>query len=77
MDRALAKRWLAGHAAAGQRALEVMRAEGPPTSEVSFARSMELLDLAPSDDPFRERDAAQARAAWVKLRAWAASRVDR
>jgi hypothetical protein len=74
MDRGLAKRWLAGHIAAERRAREVMRAEGPPTPAIAFEQSMELLDLAPAEDPFRERDVAHARAAWAKLRAWAASR---
>jgi hypothetical protein len=75
MDPALAKRWLAGHQAAERRALQVMRDEGAASPEVSFARSMELLDLAPEDDGFRERDAAQVRAVWAKLRSWAASRA--
>jgi len=77
MDRLLAKRWLAGHAAAEQRALEVVRAEGPASPNDAFVRSMELLDLAASEDPFRETDVAPARAAWVKLRAWAARRAGR
>lgn len=77
MDKALARRWAAGHAAAHARALEVMRAEGPRSPEDSFARSMELVDLAPEHDEFRERDVAPARAAWVKLKAWAASRAKR
>jgi hypothetical protein len=38
---------------------------------------MELVDLAPADDAFREADAAQARTAWVKLVAWVASRDSR
>ena len=77
MDRTLAKRWMAGHAAASRRAFEVMREEGPPSAEVAFQRSMELLDLAQAEDPFRERDVAQARAIWIKLRKWAASRANR
>lgn len=69
MDPALAKRWLAGHQAAERRALQVMRDEGAASPEVSFARSMELLDLAPpGDDGFRDREAAHARAAWAKQR---------
>jgi hypothetical protein len=68
---------MAGHAAANRRAFEVMREEGPPVADVAFQRSMELLDLAPAGDPFRERDVAQARAIWIKLRKWAASRASR
>jgi hypothetical protein len=72
IDPALAKRWLAGHQAAGRRALQVMPDEGAASPKVSFARSMELLDLAPTeDDGFRDREATHARAAWAKLRAWA------
>ena len=75
MDRALVKRWVAGHVAARQRALQVMREEGPLPPDVSFAQSMELADLASDiDDSFREQEVAHARAAWAKLRAWAASR---
>jgi len=77
VDRTLAKRWMAGHVAASQRAFAVMREEGPPSAEVAFQRSMELLDLAPAEDPFRERDVAQARSIWIKLRKWAASRANR
>ena len=77
VDRALAKRWLAGHQAAERRVLEVMARDGAPPPDESFARAMELLDLAPANDPFREADAAQARAAWAKLVAWAASRDSR
>jgi hypothetical protein len=68
---------MAGHVAASQRAFDVMREEGPPSAEVAFQRSMELLDLAPAEDPFRERDVAQARSIWIKLRKWAASRANR
>jgi hypothetical protein len=75
VDRLLAKRWAAGHAAAGQRALEVMREEGPSSPAVSFGEAMDLIDLAqPSVDEFREQQVERARAAWAKLRAWAASR---
>jgi hypothetical protein len=77
MERALVKRWAAGHAAAQQRALRLMRDEGPSSPEISFARSMELLDLAPEDDGFRDLEAQRARAAWAKLRSWAASRARR
>jgi hypothetical protein len=36
---------------------------------------MDLIDLAqPTVDEFREQQVERARAAWAKLRAWAASR---
>lgn len=57
--------------------LAQLRDEGPRTPEVSFRQAMELLDLAPNEDPFREEDAAKARAIWLKLRVWAASHVRR
>ena len=75
VDPLLAKRWADGHAAAAQRALEVMRDEGPRCSETSFEEAMDLIDLAPKAvDEFREQQVERARAAWAKLRAWAASR---
>jgi hypothetical protein len=75
VDPLLAKRWAAGHVAAGQRALEVMREEGPSSPDVSFGEAMDLIDLAqPTVDEFREQQVERARAAWAKLRAWAASR---
>jgi hypothetical protein len=37
---------------------------------------MELLELAPEIDTFREVDSVRARAAWVKLRTWAAKRAN-
>lgn len=75
MDPLHAKRWAAGHAAAGQRALDLMREEGPSSPEVSFSEAMDLIDLAqPVADEFREQQVEHARAAWAKLRAWAASR---
>jgi hypothetical protein len=77
MDRALAKRWLAGHEAAQQRILQQMREDGPVSAEVAFAQSMELVDLAPDDDGFREHGVELARAQWAKLRTWAASRDKR
>ena len=78
MDPLLARRWAAGHAAAGQRALDLMGEEGPSSPEVSFREAMDMIDLAqPAADDFREQQVERARAAWAKLRAWAASREQR
>ena len=75
MDPLLVKRWAAGHAAAGQRALQAMREEGPSSPEIAFAEAMDLIDLAQETvDEFREQQVERAREAWAKLRAWAASR---
>lgn len=72
------KRWAAGHAAAAQRALELMRDEGPTSSEIAFCEAMDLIDLTSEvRDDFREQQVEQARAAWAKLRAWAVSRTQR
>ncbi len=77
VDRSLAKRWLAGHEAVRRRNLAVMRERGAPAPEVAFSQAMELVDLSPAEDPFRDADVARARAAWAKLRGWAASRARR
>jgi len=77
VDPSLARRWLAGHEAVGKRVLDEMRTEGPSAPDVSFAQALELLELAPENDPFREADSARARMAWVKLRLWAANRANR
>lgn len=71
------RQFLTGHRAAEARALQLMREEGPRSSDEAFAGAMELCDLVADDatDPLRERDDAQARAVWAKLRAWAANRV--
>ena len=71
------RHFLSGHRAAEARALQLMREEGPLSSEEAFAGAMELCDLVDDDatDPLRERDDAHARAIWAKLRAWAANRV--
>ena len=75
MDRALVRRWAAGHAAAGQRVLDALRDEGPAPPDIAFAEALDLLVLAfEKEDPFREQEVALARAAWAKLRACAASR---
>jgi hypothetical protein len=52
-----------------------MREEGPRRPDESFTEALDLIDLAANtDDAFREQGVAHARAAWAKLRAWAASR---
>lgn len=78
MDGVVAKRWLAGHQAAERRALDALREEGPASPEVSFARSMELLDLVPESDPFRDQGVLETRALWTKLKAsWSVGRHSR
>jgi len=55
-----------------------MGEEGPSSPEVSFREAMDMIDLAqPAADDFREQQVERARAAWAKLRAWAASREQR
>jgi hypothetical protein len=69
---------IAGHEAAHRRSLELMRDEGPMSPEASFAAAMELCDLAPmlEDDPVRDRELAQTRRLWAKLKQpWAAKRA--
>lgn len=76
MQPADVKRWAAGHAAAARRALELLRQEGPPEPAEAFAQAMELcalVDVAPADQ-VRLREEEDARRAWAKVRAWAASR---
>ncbi len=70
---------IAGHRAAEARALELMRDEGPRSSEEAFAGALELFDLVPDGaaDPLRDRDDAEVRATWAKIRVWAAGRVPR
>lgn len=63
------------HRVAERRALELMKQEGPMTSELAFEAAMELCDLAtiPEHDPVRDREIADARALWAKLKqSWAA-----
>jgi hypothetical protein len=76
VDDDAVRRWYAGHAAAGRRALALMREEGPPAPEVAFAQAMELCALVAVEpaDAVRMRDDAAARAAWARVRAWAANR---
>lgn len=70
MDREAARRWIAGHRAAERRSLELMRHEGPMSSESSFQAAMELCDLAmpTAHDPVRDREIAEARRLWAKLK---------
>ena len=52
-----------------------MRDEGPMSAEGSFGAAMELCDLvtAERDDPVRDREVAEARRLWTKLkRPWVA-----
>ncbi len=76
MERDDARRWAEGHRLASRRSLQVMRAEGPLDPSTSFAAALELCRLVDPTvpDPVREREVAAARAAWAKLRAWAANR---
>jgi len=74
VDRNAARRWRDGHEAAARRALALMREEGPPSPAVSFQQAMELcalVDVQPAD-AVRLREDRDARAAWAKVRAWAA-----
>ena len=76
MDNEAVRRWIAGQRAAEQRSFQRMQAQGPMTPEDSFAAAMELCSLAvvPDRDPVRDREIADARAVWAKLkRKWAAS----
>jgi hypothetical protein len=75
MERASVRRWITGHRAAERRSLELMRQEGPISPEASFRAAMELCDLATwmEHDPVRDREIAEARQLWAKLKKpWAA-----
>ena len=75
VNRALVLRWIAGQQAAERRSLRLMRDEGPMSAEGSFGAAMELCDLvtAERDDPVRDREVAEARRLWTKLkRPWVA-----
>ena len=75
MDRDAVRRWINGHRAAERRNLELLQREGPMSSEASFLAAMELCDLAaPADsDPVRDREVAETRRLWAKLKKpWAA-----
>lgn len=74
VDNEAVRRWIAGQRAAEQRSFERMRTEGPMSPQDSFAAAMELCALAevPDRDPVRDREIAEARALWAKLkRKWA------
>jgi hypothetical protein len=47
-----------------------MQQEGPASPDASFRAAMELCDLAPcmDDDPVRDREIAEARRLWAKLK---------
>jgi hypothetical protein len=70
VERDAVRRWINGHRAAERRSLELMRREGPMSSEASFLAAMELCDLAaPVDsDPVHDREVEQTRALWAKLK---------
>ena len=74
MDGPAIRRWLDGHRAAERRQLELMRREGAPPASASFAAALELFELvgAVGSDPVRERELAEARSMWARLkRSWA------
>ena len=83
MDPGDVKGWAAGHAEAHRRALALLREEGPPSPEVAFAHAVELCRLVDEGlvgnaiDSVREREVAEARASWSRLRSWAAGRAPR
>ncbi len=55
-----------------------MRQEGAMSPELSFEAAMEMCDLAAimEHDPVRDREIAEARRLWAKLKMpWAARRV--
>jgi len=70
VDREAVQRWIAGHCAAERRSFELMRHEGPMSSESSFRAAMELCDLATlmEHDPVRDREISEARRLWTKLK---------
>jgi hypothetical protein len=55
-----------------------MKQEGPMAAECSFEAAMEMCDLAtvPEHDPVRDREIAEARLIWAKLKKpWVAKRA--
>lgn len=71
------KRYLAGHQAAARRQLELLHEEGPMAPADAFAAALELLELVDgtTPDPSRERQAAEVRALWTRIKQpWAARR---
>jgi hypothetical protein len=78
VDRDVVRRWIAGQRSAERRSFDLMKQEGPMASERSFEAAMEMCDLAavPEHDPVRDREIAEARAVWTKLKKpWAAKRA--
>jgi hypothetical protein len=70
VDRDAVRRSISGHRSAERRGFELMKQEGPMASEHAFEAAMELCDLAvvPEHDPVRDREIAEARAVWTKLK---------
>lgn len=70
VDREAVRRWIAGHRAAERRHLQLMQREGSMSPEASFRAAMELCDLVTSmeDDPVRDREIAEARRLWARLK---------
>jgi hypothetical protein len=78
VDREAVRRWISGQRAAEQRSFELMKQEGPMSSERSFDAAMEMCELAAilEHDPVRDREIAEARMLWTKLKMpWAAKRA--
>jgi hypothetical protein len=78
MDRDAVRRWILGQRSAEHRGFELMKQEGPIPSELSFEAAMEMCDLAAvlEHDPVRDREIAEARAVWTKLKKpWVAKRA--
>jgi hypothetical protein len=78
VDRDAVRRWIVGQRAAEHRSLELMRQEGPMSPDASFRAAMELCALAtfPEHDPVRDREVAEARKLWTKLKKpWVARRA--
>jgi hypothetical protein len=78
VDRDVVRCWIAGHRSAERRSFELMTHEGPMAPERAFEAAMEMCDLAavPEHDPVRDREIAEARALWMKLKKpWAAKRA--
>ena len=78
MDRDTIRRWHAGKLLAEQRMRDELRDARRLSPDESFAAALELIALMPAGDepdPVREREVAEARLAWAKVRAWAAKRA--
>jgi hypothetical protein len=78
VDRDAVLRWIEGHRSAERRSLEQMKQDGPMAPELAFEAAMEMCDLAAFDehDPVRDREIAEARMLWTKLKKpWVARRA--